>query len=96
MYNRYIPGSNGVYERRSVAEKPTTASPACDVVPVCTCNSNETDVCSKQPCAKAGSLFKGLDVGDLLLICIVILLFLDSEEDDMLPLLIAAAAFLFT
>ena len=96
MYNRYIPGSNGVYERRSVPERSGTSFPAHDTVSVHTCENSTADVCTQQPCGKPDTLLKGLDVGDLLLICIVILLFLDSEEDDMLPLLIAAAAFLFT
>lgn len=93
MYNRYIPGSNGVYERKSVPQQVRTQPPVCDIEPVRPCE--EKDTCP-QVCNKPGSVSKGIDVGDLLLILIVLLLLMDSEEDDVLPLLITAAVFLFS
>ena len=96
MYNRYIPGSNGIYERKSVPEKNNITPQTCDTVPVCTCDDNRKSVCTQQAYTKPGPPLKGLDIGDLLLICIVLLLLVDSEEEDILPLLITAAAFLLT
>ena len=95
MYNRYIPGSNGIYERKSVPEK-INITPPCDAVPVCARDDSRKDVCTQQAYTKPGPPLKGLDIGDLLLICIVLLLLVDSEEEDVLPLLITAAAFLLT
>ena len=96
MYNRYIPGTNGVYERRTVHEpqpqrRQVQSENTCVTepsVPIC----QETSV---KPCPKKSFLPQGIDIGDLLLLCIVLLLMVDSDEDDILPLLITAVAFLF-
>ena len=93
MYNRYVPGSNGVYQRHTVQEKPSpcdTPVPVQQSVQDCTPESPQRQ---QQPIVRQSGLF-GLDWGDLLLFCIVLLLLLDSEEEDTLPILIMAAAFI--
>ncbi len=94
MYNRYIPGSNGVYERRTVHEH-QSKSEQCSL-PTSTEPPEEQVCCSPAVQAKRRN-FGGLslDTGDLLLLCIVLLLMIDSDGDDLLPLLITAAALLF-
>lgn len=95
MYNRYIPGSNGVYERKIMED--AAHKPHCQEAPV-----QEAPVCAPEPKCETpsgpdcgvGPLGK-LDLGDLLLLCIVLLLLLDAQEEDMLTVLITAAAFLF-
>ena len=87
MYNRYIPGSNGVYEKHSVLIPDAVQEHA---------SGNNCKEQTKRPCETGPqTLTSGWDLGDLLLLCIVILLLLDSEDGDILPILIAAAAFLF-
>ena len=89
IYNRYIPESNGIYKKHCVV------FPDAEPKPVTTDTSKKQDrECPTQECGQPNPRF-GWDLGDLLLLCIVILLLLDSEEGDMLPILIAAAAFLF-
>lgn len=87
MYNRYIPGSNGTYYRQQVT-MPEQKKP----------HSNEDEEISFQPNPRnvtcpQGS--KGLDLGDILLLCVIAILFIDSDEEDRIPLIIAAAAYLF-
>ena len=88
MYNRYIPDSNGVYERHSVLEpeqRKVFTPPAL---------LQETEKkCSEAPVNQSNHF--GMDFGDLLLLCIVLLLLIDSDGDDKLPLIIMAAAFMF-
>lgn len=93
MYNRYIPGANGTYQRHTVAERPRPSPDAVEKPP-------EADACPpterrENDCGPRRWLPAGLDTGDLLLLCIVILLMIDSDEEDILPVLITAAAFLF-
>lgn len=96
IYNRYIPGANGSYQRQTVEEQrrhtpselPEQA--ACERKEIA-CESEDRQQRNafgpqRQPAR--------LDLGDLLLLCIVLLLLIDSEEDDMLSVLITAAAFL--
>lgn len=94
MYNRYIPGNNGIYERRTVHEPQRRQE-----LPVKECTVEDQQPCCQEtpakPCPKKSFLPQGIDTGDLLLLCIVLLLMMDSDEDDMLPLLITAVAFLF-
>ena len=87
MYNRYIPGSNGIYQRHSV-EVPD--NPAHCVIPGA---HKETEEHHKEK--QTWSNVQGLDLGDMLLICIVVLMLLDSEDGDILPILVSVAAFLF-
>lgn len=92
MYNRYIPGTNGVYERRTVPDSMQAKSESCvhpQTEPECSipCNREATQKCQ--------GLLRGMDLGDLLLICIILLLLVDAEEEDIIPLLIVAAVFLF-
>lgn len=95
MYNRYIPGSNGVYERKTVCAPQEPKSDCQEVQPI-----TQAAPCQELPpqqtnCSRKTLPF-GLDVGDVLLLCIILLLMVDSEEEDALPLLIAAAVLLFT
>ena len=92
LYNRYTPGTNGVYQRQTIrdaecrtAELPerVTEKPPAPAIPVSCQTNSKTKTMS------------GMDLGDLLLLCIVLLLSLDSGEEDLQSLLITAAAFLF-
>lgn len=93
MYNRYIPGTNGIYERKTVQE-PTisTQGPHKEI-------TAEIDTCRKiteeNRCCNKKLLPSGIDIGDILVLCIILLLLLDSDEDDIVPLLITAVVFLF-
>lgn len=95
MYNRYVPGYNGTYQRHTIPDPATCREKTEEMA------RSETVVC-EQPTKSAQqqntirrSGFGDFDLGDLLLLCIVILLLIDSEEEDTLPLLIMAAVFLF-
>lgn len=92
MYNRYVPGHDGTYHRKTVGE--IRPAPCCEeVIEEAEIVPEQTQTAKQQrPCRNA---WEGFDLGDLLLLCIVILLLLDSDEEDSLPLLIMAAAFLF-
>lgn len=94
MYNRYIQGQNGTYERYSVPDisesckqEDYTQSEICEEM------QEKTEIAQQQNSRDPKGLF-GMDLGDLLLLCIVILLVIDCDEDDYFPLLIMAAAFL--
>ena len=87
MYNRYIPGSNGVYKRIPTAETAETKT--------CTAESGACSATVRTPPTECRHSHKGSDMGDLLVLCIVILLLLDSDGEDMLTILVAAAAFMF-
>ena len=90
MYNRYIPGTNGYYERKTVT------LPKPDVHPVP--QSPKTDNSQKEYASeKTKTIYKqdNWDMGDLLLLAVIILLLIDSEEDDFPTLLLTAVAFLF-
>lgn len=93
MYNRYIPGTNGIYERRSVQEpsKPTEKQIAAQETNANIFQQN-TD---NGKCCMKKQLSSGIDLGDILVLCIILLLLLDSDEDDIFPLLITAIVFLF-
>ena len=92
MYNRYVPGHNGTYEKFIVPEhKHDTPDEAVQCTQETTCDRPEI---AKQQRRPEQSRQSGLDLGDLLLLCIMILLLIDSDGDDTFPLLIMAAAFL--
>ena len=55
--------------------------------------SNKREIAQQQNRRDQKSLLD-LDLGDLLLLCIVILLVIDCDEEDYFPILIMAAAFL--
>ena len=88
VYNRYIPGTDGTFQRMTV----TTCTP-----PEAPCAAERQ---SSEPCGEAGArplralLPKGMDTGDLLLLAIVLLLLIDGEEDDTLSILLTLAAFI--
>lgn len=87
MYNRYVPSSNGTYERRTVPDPPEVCPP----LPVPDCKPEKKT--EQQAHSRQNTLF-GFELGDLLLFCIVTLLLIDSEEEEILPILIMVAAFL--
>ncbi len=92
MYNRYVPGSNGLYQRHRVADTPALCPPQEPVREVVRAACpDETERAQQQPIVRQSGLF-GMDWGDVLLLCIVLLLLVDSEEEDTLPILIMAAA----
>ena len=92
MYNRYVPGHNGVYERHVVPDHSQKAKyESADIQkspPV------EVSEKAKQQHRPEQPRQSGLDLGDLLLLCIIILLLIDSDGEDIFPILIMAAAFL--
>ena len=85
IYNRYIPGSDGIYKRHSVSI-PDNQTP----------NSSPK---TPQPQSESDSPHRnsptGIDLGDILLLCIVILLICESEGNDTLSIIAAIAAFYF-
>ena len=94
MYNRYVQGENGTYEKYSVPDySEKHEKPPCEPAAVCEDMPERREIAQQQNCHDQRKLF-GLDLGDLLLLCIVILLVIDSDEDDFFPILIMAAAFL--
>ena len=95
MYNRYIPGSNGVYERKTVTVPKEEKTECRHVPPIAEEVSCEESSMQPRSCCGKG-LLHGIDTGDLLLLCIVFLLLIDSEEDDVMPFLVAAAVLLFS
>ena len=95
MYNRYIQGQNGTYERHPVpdiAEICKTSMSETIEAP-CETEQNKREIAQQQNRRDQKSLLD-LDLGDLLLLCIVILLVIDCDEEDYFPILIMAAAFL--
>jgi hypothetical protein len=94
MYNRYVQGENGTYEKYTVPDcsekhEKTSYEPTA----VCEDRQEHREIAQQQNCRDHRKLL-GFDLGDLLLLCIVILLVIDSDEDDFFPILIMAAAFL--
>ena len=92
MYNRYVPGHDGIYHRKTVED--VRPVPCCDPIGPSSqpkCQPTQTGQ-QQKPCRNAGD---GFDLGDLLLLCIVVLLLVDCDEEESFPLLIMAAAFLF-
>ena len=92
MYNRYIPGANGIYQRQCIPDAPLPSqTPEQTAVCPQTNDKKEPVICRKDPF----SCLRGIDHGDLLLLCIILLLLNDCDGEDVLPLLITAGAFLF-
>lgn len=90
MYNRYIPGNNGIYQRQ-VMDDPCCDAPAPASSEPCEQSAPSCDRTSaRHPLTVADSL----DLGDLLLLCVLLLLLLDADQNDMLSLFITAAAFI--
>ena len=108
MYNRYIPGANGTFQRTVVDDRPPQPPP-----PPPQPAPPETTICpppehDQQPecvpapgCAENTAthilrrfLPRGVDIGELLALCIVLLLLVDSDQDDTLTVLITIAVFL--
>lgn len=87
MYNHYIPGSNGIYKRHSIAQPITKVSENEVSEQAQTTDSPKQNVISNFGVTP--------DLGDLLLLCIAILLLVDAEENDYISILIAVAAFVF-
>lgn len=89
MYNRYIPGTNGVYKKHSIhIPDPVPETEHTEVAKPCEPERHKT--CSQQTWEP-----RGWELGDVLLLCIAALLLIDSEDGDILPIVIAAAAYLF-
>ena len=92
VYNRYVPGHNGIYERITVSE-PVSQKQIC-AEPIKETPSSEREEKTKQQYHPREARQSGPDLGDILLLCIVMLLLIDSDEEETIPLLIMAAAFL--
>lgn len=92
MYNRYIPGNNGIYQRQIIEEAHQETSCA-DPQNTCEAHTEAHTTSSSSGCHSQGFL-TGLDLGDVLLLCVILLLLLDADQDDMFSLIITAAAFI--
>ena len=91
MYNRYIPGQDGAYRRERVEEPyPPQPTPR---MPVASPQDCAQEPPPAPPEAEKQQSLWGMDLGDLLLLCILFLILLESQDEDPLPLLITAAAF---
>lgn len=90
MYNHYIPGSSGIYQRKTI-EEPKKDLP-CPKPPELPPPKQTTQ--QERPVSTGGPFH--MDLGDLLLLCVVLLVMFDSEEEDWTALLITAAAFLLS
>ena len=90
MYNHYVPGSSGVYQRKLV-EEPKKDQP-CLKPPVPPLPEPRKQ--QEQPVIPGGPFH--MDLGDLLLLCVVLLIWIDSEDEDWTAVLITAALFLLT
>lgn len=89
IYNHYIPGSNGVYKKEVITQShQKDDNNSFDVTYQTNTKPNICTDHKKQPAAL------GLDLGDLLLLCIALLLLLDGDKDDLFGPMIAAAAFI--
>ena len=91
VYNRYIPGADGRFQR-TVVEKPCPPPmPPQPPVP----RPTQPPGCAE----KDGSFLRkllpqGFDTGDLLILLILLLLLIDGDEDDTVSVLLTFAAFL--
>ncbi len=110
MYNRYVPTQEGGYRRQPMEEPERSPCPPppqdCPEQQLCqeSCQRECQQECPQesqpacpQTCPRQKQqqpLLGGLDLGDLLLLCVILLIVLESDGQDRLPLLIAAAAFL--
>ena len=91
VYNRYIPGVDGRFQR-TVVEKPC---PPPMPEPPAECAPPQPPGCAE----KDGSFLRkllpqGFDTGDLLILLILLLLLIDGDEDDTVSVLLTFAAFL--
>lgn len=99
VYNRYIPGTDGRFQR-TVVEK-TCPPPAPE--PPAECAPPQPPI-PKPPqlpgCTEKDGGFlrkllpQGFDTGDLLILLILLLLLIDGDEDDTVSVLLTFAAFL--
>ena len=90
MYNHYVPGSSGIYQRKTI-EEPKKDQP-CPKPPELP--PPEPRMQEERPALPGGPFH--MDLGDLLLLCVVLLLWIESDEEDWTALLITAAAFLLS
>ena len=91
MYNRYVPGNDGIYRRQTVLPAEPVYEKK-ETLPECCKENPEIAQQQRRP---GRNHAEGFDLGDLLLLCIIGLLLVDSEEEENLPLLLIAAAILF-
>ena len=94
MYNRYIPGANGVYECHSIPEPERQRIQEVDHKSTAPENRDiEKQESNITQCPRKQS--QSMDLGDILILCIILLLLIDCEQEDITSILITAAAFLF-
>lgn len=106
MYNRYIPGADGTFQRTVVDDRPPKPQPVPEAAPPATeqvvCIPQEPAPQPDAPCNQALSvrtllkklLPRGVELDDLLVLLIILLLLVDGDQEDTLALLVTAAAFL--
>lgn len=103
MYNRYIPGQNGVYRRQIIPEpQPEPKDESTQQTPLFTQaqavsipTQNAATGKSRLPFSLDRLLPQKLETGDLLVLLILLLILVDGETDDPLPILLMIAAFMF-
>lgn len=97
MYNRYIPGADGAFQKIPVSAPCDAPPPPRPTDMPCV---PEMPPVPEKPCAGAEGhplrrlIPKGMDTGDLLILAILLLLLIDGDEDDTLSVLLTVAAFL--
>lgn len=94
MYNRYVPGTNGVYECHSVPEPILHRIPDVKHDPSHPKN-RPVEVQESNLASQTNRMTHGMDLEDLLILCIIFLILVDAEQEDISSILITAAAFLF-
>ena len=104
MYNRYIPGQNGVYQCKVVQDKPAPVpivpepvTPRCMPEPEpCPPPPPPQSCCTPPPLSFLKRLLpKDVDLGDIIILLILALLLIDGEESDSTTLILTVVAFLF-
>ena len=97
MYNRYIPGQNGVYQRQIVPEsKPEPKlEPVQSSAPISEFRQTKSSGRTSHPFSFSRLLPQTLETGDLLVLLILLLILVDGETEDPLPILLMIAAFMF-
>lgn len=96
MYSRYIPGPDGVYQRKNMERAPAAqdlrAPPSPPVPTPGAITASRSPAGLKQ--RLSARLPGKMELGDVLVLLIALLLLIDAEE-DLQPILITAAAFFF-
>ncbi len=97
MYNRYIPRSDGSYQRRTLSDPPQAAPPKASPNPPAQEKPHRPGSPAQNPSIQTflrQLLPKDMDTGDLIVILLLILMAGDCQEDRNNALLTAALYFI--